>query len=230
MFHVLIESGAHPGERRAGWTVASAVVHASLIAAAVALTMPPWGSTSAPPPVLEDDPLPRIRIWREPEPLAPKRVGESPGTLVVPRFPHVPIPAIPINLPGTVPTGLPDSLVFGRVWDVEGTGVQTRPVPTDVYTVGAVDRPVAPRNDNGGPVYPSRLLSAGIEGFVGVRYVVDSTGRVEAGSITILETTHTAFAEAVGKWLLRARYLPAEANGRPVRQLVEQRFAFFLRI
>ena len=72
------------------------------------------------------------------------------------------------------------------------------------------------------------LRSASIEGEVLVRFVVDNQGRVEAASIRILETTHSAFADAVRRWLLRSRYAPAEVAGRPVRQLVEQRVSFAL--
>ncbi|HEU4995097.1 MAG TPA: TonB family protein [Gemmatimonadaceae bacterium] len=228
MFHVLIESGAHPGERRAGWTMTSAAVHAGLIAVAVALTL--RNAPERPEPIRTDD-----VIWSKPQETAPERGSGGAGPIVAPRIPDIPIPDIPVDPPinwsGTVPIGPHDDypFVFKDVWGVEGHGAgPVRTVPTGVYTVGAVDRAVALRNDNGSPVFPAILRSAGVEGGVGVRYIVDSTGRVEAKSIAILETTHAAFAEAVGRWLLRARYLPAEVNGRPVRQLVEQRFAFTL--
>ncbi len=111
-----------------------------------------------------------------------------------------------------------------------GTGTAPgRPRPDGVYTDFTVDRPVAPRADNGSPIYPAILRSAGIEGDVAVRFVVDSTGRVETSSIAILEESQAAFGEAVRRWLLRARYQPAEVSGLPVRQLVEQRFGFTLR-
>jgi hypothetical protein len=37
------------------------------------------------------------------------------------------------------------------------------------------------------------------------------------------------FGDAVRKWLLRTRYVPAATNGRRVRQLVQQQVAFTLR-
>lgn len=98
-----------------------------------------------------------------------------------------------------------------------------------IYPGNAVDRAVVPRSDNGSPIYPALLRSAGIEGDVLVRFVVDSAGRVEPNSITLLDASHVAFGDAVSRWLQRARYLPAEVAGRPVRQLVEQRFGFTLR-
>jgi hypothetical protein len=50
-----------------------------------------------------------------------------------------------------------------------------------------------------------------------------------AQSITFSAATHPLFAEAVRQALLRSRHLPATLGDRPVRQLVEQRFAFTLR-
>jgi hypothetical protein len=40
MFQTLLESDAHEGERRVGWTLASALAHATIIASAIALTLP----------------------------------------------------------------------------------------------------------------------------------------------------------------------------------------------
>jgi hypothetical protein len=62
-----------------------------------------------------------------------------------------------------------------------------------------------------------------------VRFVVDSTGSVEPGSVAIITSTHSLFGEAVRRWLLRTRYVPADVAGHAVRQLVEQRVYFTLR-
>jgi protein TonB len=97
-----------------------------------------------------------------------------------------------------------------------------------VFTAPAVERPAAPRADNPAPAYPVSLRSASLEGIVVARFVVDTTGRAEPESITFTAATHPLFAEAVREALLRSRYLPALIRNRPVRQLVEQRFAFTL--
>ena len=57
-------------------------------------------------------------------------------------------------------------------------------------------------------------------------FVVDTSGRVEPGSIRVLRTSHPLFAQAVERVLPLARFVPAEAGSRRVRQLVQQPFAF----
>ena len=61
------------------------------------------------------------------------------------------------------------------------------------------------------------------------RFVVDSAGRVAPGSLEIVRATHELFADAVRVALERTRFVPAERAGRPVAQLVEERFGFELR-
>ena len=101
--------------------------------------------------------------------------------------------------------------------------------PTNgVYEATAVDRAVSPFRDNPQPAYPSQLRAAGIEGSVVARFVVDTTGRVEPGSIDIVAMTQVAFSEAVRHALIRSRFVPAQYGHATVRQLVEQRFSFAL--
>jgi TonB family protein len=78
------------------------------------------------------------------------------------------------------------------------------------------------------PRYPDALKSVSVTGEVVVQYIVDARGRVEPGSIKVLSASHRLFADAVRSALLEARYRPAEVNGQPVRQLVEQPFIFKL--
>jgi protein TonB len=61
------------------------------------------------------------------------------------------------------------------------------------------------------------------------RFIVDTLGHVDPGSISILASTHALFADEVRRWLARTRYAPAMHAGGNVRQLVEQRFEFALR-
>ncbi|MBA3580524.1 MAG: energy transducer TonB [Gemmatimonadaceae bacterium] len=58
--------------------------------------------------------------------------------------------------------------------------------------------------------------------------VVGANGRVER-DIVILDSTSPDFTSAVETFLRRARFSPARVGGRPVRQMVEQRFVFELR-
>jgi len=76
------------------------------------------------------------------------------------------------------------------------------------------------------PVYPLELVKQGVEGSVIVRYVIDSTGRAEPASLEVTASTHPGFTEAVRDALPGMRFTAATRDGRPVRQLVEQSFAF----
>ncbi len=100
-------------------------------------------------------------------------------------------------------------------------------VPVDgIYRADAVDRVVTPLSDNPKPVYPRSMENAGVEADFTVMFVVDSTGRVDAGTVEVPRDVHRLFADAVRYALSRSRYLPAQLAGRSVRQLVAQEFVF----
>jgi protein TonB len=76
------------------------------------------------------------------------------------------------------------------------------------------------------PVYPDALRRAGVEGEVLVSFVVDTLGRAEPSSFTVLRATHELFAQAVRAAVARQRFDPARLGFRPVRQIVQQPFSF----
>lgn len=76
------------------------------------------------------------------------------------------------------------------------------------------------------PVYPRELLLSNVEGQATMRFVVDSTGLIDMGTVKLMNATHPAFARAVEDAMPRMRYRPAIAGGRAVRQLAEQMFRF----
>jgi TonB family protein len=227
MLHVLLESGGRRVERRPGWTVASTIAHAALITGAIALTMraPAAARTDSGPLV------PPIYVPTPPADPATNREPDRGRPVVGPiEGPDIP----PISLP-SVPTFDP-----GRPWSRGLTGIlDGKPALTapdfgpgtatgSVHTPESVDRVVMPLPGNPRPDYPPTLRAAGLEGEVLVTFVVDSTGRVEPGSITVRRESHAQFAESVRRWLPRTRYQPAELRGRPVRQLVQQQVGFSL--
>ena len=79
------------------------------------------------------------------------------------------------------------------------------------------------------PRYPQPLIEQGIEGLVVIRFVVDTSGRIDESTVRVLRATDRAFLRAVRDWLPRARFEPAEKDGRKVRQGVVQPFHFHLR-
>jgi protein TonB len=96
-------------------------------------------------------------------------------------------------------------------------------------TESTVEKAILAIPGTSNPRYPSMLQSAGVEGDVRAQFVVDTLGRVEAGSVKILSTSHDLFGTAVRDALMRARFTPAEAGGRKVRQLAEQVFTFTIK-
>ncbi|MBK6486764.1 MAG: energy transducer TonB [Gemmatimonadetes bacterium] len=95
-----------------------------------------------------------------------------------------------------------------------------------VMTVLEVDSAAARYDDSAAPPYPPTMLEKKIEGSVGIQYVVDTTGHADTTSIIVLTTTHEAFATSVKNTLPLMQFRPAIMNGRKVRQLVQQMFAF----
>ena len=74
--------------------------------------------------------------------------------------------------------------------------------------------------------FPPPLFAAGIQGLVIAEFVVDTTGRVESGTVGIVSSTAPLFTEAVRVALESASYIPAVKNGHAVRQFVQQPFEF----
>ena len=235
MLRTLLESGATPS-RRAGGTIVSIAVHTVAIALAIVAT----ARATAVKPINDPPRTEFVHQWLPPHvEVSSNHAGGKP----LPRayFPLVRRYVVP---PVTIPNMLPaidatnkgidqPVIVFGgggtQGWGVVDRAGPGSPSPSGgVYTVGIVDKAAAARPGNPAPVYPAALRAAQIEGTVLARFVVDSVGRAEPGSIEFPETTHSQFAEAVRQSLLRSRYLPAMFQGHAVRQLVEQRFAFTL--
>ena len=78
------------------------------------------------------------------------------------------------------------------------------------------------------PHYPDAMRAANIEGDVLVTFVVDTTGRADMSTFTVIKSTHTLFTQAVKNSVANSRYYPAEIGGHRVKQLVQQPFVFSL--
>lgn len=99
-------------------------------------------------------------------------------------------------------------------------------VPDTVFSVLQVDRMVERYEESAAPVYPRDLLAVGAEGQVDAIYVVDTTGRVDTTTIQVMASDDPRFTQSVRTALGHMRFRPAERAGKPVRQLVAQRFRF----
>jgi periplasmic protein TonB len=162
---------------------------------------------------------------------------------------HAPVDALaavasiapPLIAPIDIPTSLPDidysavateSVSFGNTTEslartVIG-GANAVLGPGNAYSEFVVDKTVWPRKGNPMPHYPGSLERAGVEARFVVRFVVDSTGKVDPKQMDFPQTAERGFIESVKYALLRSRYFPAELGGVRVRQIVQQEFVFLI--
>ncbi len=218
-------------QRKSGGTAVSVVLHVLVIGAAIQFTQHTALALTKP------DETRVVFHEVKPEPVKPH---EAPPPDVVAHQPNargftvlqapvdvpVDIPAVDLTAARTdanaftgtgVPGGTPDGVVGGTT------------VNTDLPLYDfQVDKAAAAIPGNNSPVYPAQLKAAGVEGEALVTFVVDTLGRAEAGSFKVLQATHDAFGETVRVALPRMRFLPAESNGKKVRMVVQQKFAFAL--
>lgn len=97
-----------------------------------------------------------------------------------------------------------------------------------VYAEAQVDKVVSIHSGYRTPRYPESMRAAGVQQTINVEFVVDSAGFIEKNSLTFADGAHMSFQSAVREALANAKFLPAEVNGRRVRQRVSQAFVFSL--
>src|SRR5215207_10862766 len=235
MFGELLESRPRKA-RRGKVAAASAVAHAAVVFAAALGTK----SAVAGPPdaAIRRDTIHRWHVV-EPTvptpPTAPRAGAPHPGS--PPRSPVPPItiiddlPPIDVRLGPTGDVGLDDSEELGSASSPAGAiGGSDSPAGDGVFPLGSplVDKPAILAPGNAQPRYPESLRRASVAGLVVTEFVVDTAGRAEMATLRFVRSDHELFASAVRAALPRMRFVPAEARGRKVRQLVRVPFAFEL--
>lgn len=194
-------------------------------------------------------PAPRVKAPEAPKQVAAAPKAPAPAPINVPV--NVPVITTPTVVPTSIPAIDPNALettseIVARASDVaaaaaakgsgSGSGRVTSESGGDVgvsqgdgsaWGSDQVDREVKPIG-SASPRYPDRLRSSGVEGTVVLRFVVGPNGRVEMGTVQVVDTPHDAFTDAVKDALRRMKFRPAEVQGTKVRQLVEQSFTFRL--
>ncbi len=228
MFGTLLESRARR-RRRPGGAAVSIAMHMAIIGAITAGTV--HGKA-----VSKEKPGPVLLRFKNPPPPPPRPVDHAtirdvmPGPVIA-----VAIPIHRVDPPQTILDHLPpiDSS-FGRGIDsiVIGHGG-----PGLAHAVGEGAEPNEPREwvgadlqtrilASGKPRYPESLRQAAIDGRVLVRFTVDTTGRIDMSSVSVLASTHDLFARAVRDALPAFLFKPAELGGHRVRALAEMPFEF----
>jgi protein TonB len=228
----LLES-SHVARRSRGVAATSVVAHVVLLGLAIRATAAAADRFA--------EPSPEHAVFFTPPPPAPPPVEARPSTssggpATGPAMPTMPAPEIPdvasTELPSVdTPLADPSRGALDALRDAAGglpTGAGTPLAsPDGVFSEMTVERAVV-AIPGAVPRYPDALRGAGLEGRVVARFVVDTAGRVEAGSVQIVSAAHPAFAEAVRRTLPALRFRAAEAGGRRVRQLVDMPFDFVL--
>jgi TonB family protein len=227
MLGTLLESGPRPA-RRFWESVLSIAVHATVIGLAVMATV--REATPRPP-----EPMAEIGGYAALQDQDERTTGARRGK----------VGTSPTTLPDPAPGPAIDGLALPSLDDVTGSpipsleGELSAPFPSqggetelaagdDALALAEVERAVVALATNRPPDYPPELRLAGIEGTVRARFVVDTLGSVERGSLTILASDHARFTDAVRRAAAEMRFRPAEARGRKVRMLVEMPFVFRL--
>ena len=224
----------------------SVVLHTTLIAGAVAATMPPLPESLVSAGAVARPRLELVRFIRS-LPSGPTRKADESGSR---REPSELVPALMLIAPTVTPIMTPEiseSVVPNLDLEAEMSDWLTRQLegrtsgmstvaeavrrmysaPVDgAYQEDVVEKTVWPRPNNPRPAYPFSLLSAGIEAHVLTRFIVDSTGKVSEKSMVFPDGAHRMFVDAIRRALLRSRYFPAELAGRRVSQHVIQEFVF----
>ena len=228
MFDTLIESRRRKA-RRSGGTAVSVVLHAALIVLGVAVTTQAKETpTHTPPPEVIYRAV--VKPAKQPKPVTQTRTRVTPSLSTHVFRVVVPPTTIPTTLPPIDPAapvvdptefsgaGVPEGTVGDAGHDASGGD--------GTYYPSEVDKQTAPIDGNPRPQYPSMLESAHVAGEVVVQFVVDTTGRVDMRTFTVLEATNELFVDAVKRVLSRWRFYPAEAGGHKVKQLVQMPFMF----
>jgi len=230
VFGTLLESRAHR-RRRPGGAAVSVAVHMTIIGAITATTVHGGVAPKEKPQLVLvhfDNPPPPPRSARVASEIAAR------GPVVI-----APISIHRIDPPTTIPISIPaidssfgrgsDSIVIGRGSSSPGGGLvrgitdgEERNGATEWVGADLQTRIVA----SGKPRYPESLRQAAIDGRVLVRFVVDTTGRIDMSSVAVVASTHELFTRAVRDALPSFRFKPAEQGGHRVRALAEMPFEF----
>jgi len=228
MFGTLLESRARR-RRRPGGAAVSVAVHMVIIGAITAGTVQGTGTPKEKPQAV------LLRL-KNPPPPPPKPVDHTIRDLVPGPVIAGPIQIHRIDPPQMILDHLPpiDSS-FGRGLDSIVIGGSSSPglahalvdgpernEPSEWVGADLQTRILA----SGKPHYPESLRQAAIDGRVLVRFTVDTTGRIEMNSVTVVASTHELFTRAVRDALPAFRFKPAELAGHRVRALAEMPFEF----
>src|SRR5215207_5749404 len=225
MFNNLLESKPKK-EKRAGWTIGSTVMVGGLIGLSAIATANAAMEAEKP----KEEKIEFVEVKKnEPAPPPPPDVVAAP-----PPPKGFQVLTAPVEIPDVIPDidltkKVTDEADFSGKGAAGGTAKGVAggtPTGDQAYFEFQVEKPVVAAPGSCQPKYPEMLRSAGVGGEVQAQFVVDTTGRVEQKSFKVLKSDNELLTGAVRSALSCLRFLPAEAGGRRVRQLVQQPYSF----
>jgi TonB family protein len=211
-------------QKSTGGLVVSIVMHLLLATGVV------YATTKTVQVIQKDQPT--DLVYQPPEPpelvtkieIPPTAPSEVPSVTTVV---EIPVSLPPLPEPGTLtPTTMVRPLGVVATWLAPAAPKTPTTLASSVFRENEVEVPVSLAGGSPTPRYPASLASTGIDGAARFRFVVDTAGRVELGTVERIASSHSAFAQSVLSTLPRMRFTPARVDGRPVRQLVELPFEF----
>jgi protein TonB len=119
-------------------------------------------------------------------------------------------------------------LITAPVLGAQSSATDTSRARPTAYFEFQVEQSALPLPGMRGVVYPPQLRSSHLEGTVLAQFVVDTAGKPEMSSFKVLRSPHELFSKAVYDAVAKMRFQPAQIDGRPVRQVVQQPFVFSL--
>jgi TonB family protein len=128
------------------------------------------------------------------------------------------------------PSGAGGASLIGVVRPARGVALSgTRPTgPDQPYMEFQVTKVAQQIPGTGNLRYPDSLRKANVQGEVLAEFVVDADGRFVPGSFIVLKSSHDLFSEAVKTALPNMRFIPAEYQGKRVKQTIQQPWTFSL--
>ena len=237
MLSTLIES-RRTRSRNRGAAAVSVVAHALVITLVAAVTAHASDRTPEPRPNFRD-----VVFVETPEQVPQVEDRPAPAHVEAPSEPKIPeLPYTTVEVPSTIPTGIPpvnlalppvDPNQFVIASATSNTGRDAgNPASRDgsaTFSAWQVEKAVVPLSGNPKPEYPSMLQSGHVEGEVLAQFVVDTTGRVDMSTFRALRATDELFVQSVRRSLAQWKFVPAEAGGVKVRQLVQMPLTFKVR-
>ncbi len=230
MLGVLLESQAQH-QRRKGGAALSVAMHVAIVGVVTAATATvPVRAPEKPPVIMEVFRTPRTPPA---QPSNPRPRSQTGGIIVdTPRLPV--ITAVPPTIP-SVDLGAPSDLTptdFARSAGTQGLSRYGSPDLTGGDGTSSRGESWSGSETlmnliaSTPPRYPERMRTAGVNGRVRIRFVVDTTGRVDLSSVQVMESTNDQFTSAVREVLPGLRFKPSQANGQRIRSLAEMPFEF----